>query len=133
MASDKLLPLYVVLGKEQGIRRLVQRFYDLMDSEEKAAAIRAMHPDDLTTSRKKTYLFLLGWSGGPQLYMQKYGHPRLRARHMPFAIDSDARDAWMHCMGLALREQVPDDSIRESIEASFWNVANFMRNTKDPE
>ena len=130
---EEMKTLYEVLGKEKGIRRLVDRFYDLMETEPIAETILKLHPTNLNSSREKTYLFLVGWSGGPQLYMEKYGHPRLRARHLPFAIDSAARDAWMHCMSKSLREQVPDVEVCEQIEANFWRVANHMRNTRDPE
>jgi len=130
---DEMMTLYEVLGKERGIRQLVRRFYDLMDTEPIAETIRKLHPEDLTTSREKTYLFLLGWAGGPQHYMQKYGHPRLRARHLPFPIDSAARDAWMHCMRISLRELIKDEEVCAQIETNFWQVANHMRNTQDPE
>ena len=130
---DKMMTLYEVLGREPGIRKLVDRFYDLMETEETARTILALHPPDLSESREKTYLFLVGWSGGPPVYVQKFGHPRLRARHLPFAIDSAARDAWMHCMSKALREQLPDPDVCAQIEAGFWRLANHMRNTRDAD
>ncbi|HSH98935.1 MAG TPA: group II truncated hemoglobin, partial [Methyloradius sp.] len=88
-------------GAENGtenIRKLVETFYDLMDTDPKAKPIRAMHPADLTSAREKLFMFLTGWTGGPQLYIERYGHPFLRKRHMPFAIDESARDQWMYCM-----------------------------------
>ena len=97
---------YEFLGREDGIRALVDRFYDVIDTLPDAAAIRAMHPPDLTESRDKLYFFLVGRFGGPPLYEQRFGHPRLRGRHMPFAIDTDAAEAWMLCMDTALDEQV---------------------------
>ena len=93
---------YERLGGEQGVRRLVDRFYDLMDTLPEAKIIRDLHPKELTGSRDKLFKFLSGWLGGPPLYMQEYGHPRLRARHLPFAIGSAERDAWLLCMERAL-------------------------------
>ena len=90
-----------------------------------------MHPDDLTSSREKLYLFLSGWTGGPQLYVQQHGHPRLRMRHLPFAVDESARDQWMLCMRRALEETVPDPAVREYLDAALYRVADFMRNTPD--
>ncbi len=121
------------IGGEPGVRALTDRFYDLMDTLETARTIRDMHPPDLTESRQKLHDFLCGWLGGPQLYVQKHGHPRLRARHLPFAIDTEAARQWMVCMIKALDEQVADVPLRESLKGSFVNVAAHMRNTADPE
>ncbi len=119
---------YDTLGKEAGIRTLVDRFYALMDSLPEAATIRAMHPDDLQDSADKLYAFLVERFGGPALYSSVRGHPRLRMRHMPFAVDQAAADAWMICMRRALHEQLPDGPERQEIEAFFGHVAQHMRN-----
>ena len=128
MSSEQYMSLYDVLGKEAGVRRLVNRFYDLMETESSAREIREMHPKNLDSSREKTALFLIGWSGGPNLYIERYGHPRLRARHLPFKIDSAAKEAWMHCMRKALREMVDDEDICRQIEENFDRIADHMRN-----
>ena len=119
---------YEFLGREDGIRALVDRFYDLMDTLPDAKTIRDMHPRDLTESRDKLYFFLVGRFGGPPLYTEKYGHPRLRARHMPFAVDTAAAEAWMMCMNTALDEQIGAGPERDEISAFFEQVAMFMRN-----
>ena len=124
---------YERIGGDAGVRALTDRFYDLMDALETARPIRDMHPADLQGSRDKLYQFLSGWLGGPQLYVQQHGHPRLRARHLPFAIDTEAARQWMVCMIKALDEQVDDAQLRESLKASFVNVAAHMRNTPDPD
>jgi hemoglobin len=116
------------LGGEAGVRRLVDRFYDLMDTLAEAAPIRAMHPADLASSREKLALFLTGYLGGPPRYVERYGHPRLRARHLPFAIDEAARDQWMLCMNRALDELVPDGLLRLQLSSSLARVADHMRN-----
>ena len=120
--------LYETIGGDEGVRALVDSFYDYMDSLPEARPIREMHHADLGTAREKFYLFLCGWTGGPQVYVEKYGHPRLRRRHMPFPIDESARDQWMLCMRRALDETIEDPAIREHLYGSFYRVADFMRN-----
>ncbi|MGA7949976.1 MAG: group II truncated hemoglobin, partial [Thiobacillaceae bacterium] len=86
---------YDVVGGDAGVRRLVDRFYDLMDELPEAYAIRKLHPEDLSGSRDKLYWFLSGWLGGPQHYVERFGHPFLRARHLPFSIGATERDQWL--------------------------------------
>ena len=119
---------YERLGGEQAVLKLVDRFYDLMDSLPEAAHIRALHPEDLTGSRDKLFKFLSGWLGGPQLYVAEYGHPRLRARHMPFPIGEAERDAWLRCMEQALAETDMDELLRGHLLQSLRNTADHMRN-----
>ncbi len=118
---------YDIIGGEEIVRKLVDRFYDLMDAKEEVVGIRDMHAKSLRISREKLFLFLSGWLGGPDLYVQKYGHPRLRARHLPFKIGESERDQWLLCMDQALDELV-DDPIKQKLKESFANVANHMRN-----
>lgn len=118
-------------GEENGvanIRQLVETFYDVMESDPKAQAIRAMHPEDLTSAREKLFMFLTGWTGGPQLYIERYGHPFLRRRHLPFAIDESARDQWMYCMIRAMEQLGYDDKLMTKLGEQLYGVADFMRN-----
>ena len=119
---------YDRLGGEAGVRRLVDRFYDLMEQMPEARVIRALHPPDLTSSREKLFKFLSGWLGGPSLYIAEYGHPRLRARHLPFPIGPDERDAWLRCMTQALSETELDDLLRDHLLQSLRQLADHMRN-----
>ena len=119
---------YDRVGGADGVRRLVDRFYDLMDTRPEAQGIRAMHATDLASARNKLWMFLSGYLGGPQLYIERYGHPRMRRRHMPFPIDESARDAWLLCMNQALDEQVTDTLLRTQLAHSFAQVADHMRN-----
>ena len=119
---------FEAIGGEAGVRALVDRFYDLMDSLPEAADIRAMHPTDLAGSRDKLAWFLTGWLGGPPHYVERFGHPRLRMRHMPFAIGEDARDQWMLCMRQAIAELLSDSELGQWLEAALAQVADFMRN-----
>ena len=116
------------LGGESGVRALVDRVYDLVDLEPAYAAIRAMHPGTLDGSRDKLFWFLCGWLGGPDLYVQRHGHPRLRARHLPYAIGIRERDQWMACMIQALHEQQVDESLAGRLAESFFGTADWMRN-----
>lgn len=120
---------YELIGGEDGVQRLVDRFYDLMDELPEAAEIRAMHAKSLRSSRRKLMMFLSGWLGGPQLYVEQYGHPRMRARHLPFAIDESARQQWMLCMRQALAEEVENEELRDFLERAFDRLAGHMRNT----
>ncbi|POZ62603.1 hemoglobin-like protein [Chromobacterium alticapitis] len=119
---------YQLLGGEGVVRWLTDRFYDIMDSEPAVKPLRDMHPDDLAGSRQKLFMFLSGWLGGPSLYMETFGHPRLRMRHMPFAVDEAARDQWMFCMRQAVDELVAEDWLKEKLLEAFYNTADFMRN-----
>jgi len=126
--SDQGVTVYERLGGEAGLRRLVDRFYDLMDSLPEAERIRALHPTDLTSSREKLYLFLSGWLGGPSLYIARYGHPRLRARHLPFPIGEAEGEAWLLCMERALAEFDLDHELRAELLHTLRQTADHMRN-----
>jgi len=120
---------YDAIGGEPAVRGLVDDFYALMDSNPSFAAIRSLHKPDLGEARQKLFEFLSGWLGGPQLYVQKYGHPRLRARHMPFAIGETQRDQWLACMGKTMDSRGITAEVRAFLDSCFRHVADFMRNT----
>jgi hemoglobin len=119
---------YERLGGDAGVRALVDRFYDLMDLESVYAGIRALHPAQLDGSRDKLYWFLSGWLGGPSLYIERFGHPRLRARHLPYAIGIAERDQWMACMMQAMEEQGVDPALAQRLAEAFFGTADWMRN-----
>ena len=123
--------LYDLIGGETGLRELVDRFYDVMDSAPEAKKVRAIHPEDLTHSRDKFFMFLSGWAGGPPLYMEKIGHPRLRQRHMPFPIGKVERDEWLWCMDNALQQMPFDKQLKEYLLQKFTEIANSMQNRVD--
>ena len=125
---DAKLYLYEMIGGEEGLRALVNRFYDLMDSSPEATKIRSFHPKSLNQSREKLFMFLSGWSGGPQLYVERFGHPRLRLRHMPFAIGAVERDQWLWCMNKALDKGGLDPRVVKYLKQHFAETADFMRN-----
>jgi hemoglobin len=119
---------YDRIGGDAAVARLCDRFYALMDSVPQFAELRAMHPADLQGSRDKLYMFLSGWFGGPDLFVEKFGHPRLRARHMPFAIGVRERDQWVACMVLAMEDVGIEEGVRTKLVQNFFNTADFMRN-----
>jgi hemoglobin len=127
MTSPALTP-YELLGGDAGVRRLVDRFYDLMDSAPEAATIRALHARSLKASREKLHLFLTGWTGGPPAYVERFGHPRLRMRHFPFAIGTRERDEWLWCMDRAMAEHPMPEEVRTHLRERLQQLADHMRN-----
>ena len=119
------------LGGEAPVRELVDRFYDLMQLEPGYAGIRDLHAADLAVARDKLFWFLCGWLGGPQHYVERFGHPRLRARHQQVRIGLSERDQWMACMQQAMAEVGLDDRLQRELTAAFYKTADFMRNVAD--
>ncbi|MBU3550236.1 group II truncated hemoglobin [Polynucleobacter sp. MWH-Berg-3C6] len=120
--------IYEAIGGIDRVDEIVDRFYDLMDLEPGFADLRAMHPQDLSSSREKLKFFLTGWMGGPDVYSPKYGHPMLRARHLPFKIGLNERNQWLACMYQALEECGIEGNIAKQLEESLFNTADWMRN-----
>jgi len=119
---------YAAIGGEAVVRALVERFYDLMDLEPAFAGIRGLHPATLDGSREKLFLYLSGWLGGPPLYVERFGHPFLRARHLPFPIGIAERDQWLACMRQALDDVAIEPSIGAQLMQAFSKLADHMRN-----
>jgi hemoglobin len=116
------------LGGEAAVRSLVDRFYDLMDLEPAYTVLRKVHGTTLVDARDKLFWFLCGWLGGPQHFVERFGHPRLRARHMPFTIGILERDQWLACMDQAMTEVHVDAALHQRLNASFFQTADWMRN-----
>lgn len=123
--------LYEQIGGEESLRHIVDRFYDLMSELPETKTIRDLHPDDLTESRNKLFKFLSGFFGGPSLYIEEYGHPKLRARHLPFPIGEDERDQWLLCMNRAIDELVDDPLLVSQLKMTFFRTADHMRNRSE--
>ena len=119
---------FELLGGEPAVRALVERFYDLMDLEPAYAELRATHGSTLDDARQKLFWFLCGWLGGPDHYIERFGHPRLRARHLPFSIGVLERDQWVACMAQAMRETAVPEALRQRLAQSFFQTADWMRN-----
>ena len=123
--------IYSRIGGAEVIDRLVESFYLRMDTLPEAKAIRALHHQDLTAIKDVLKRYFTEWMGGPRLYSSERGHPRLRARHLPFKIGTAERDAWLLCMHGALAELVVDPAVRNELDAAFTRLADWMRNQPD--
>lgn len=133
MNTAKTPTPYEALGGEIGLRRLVHRFYQLMDTLPEAWEIRRLHPENLSGSEDKLFMYLSGYLGGPKLFIEKFGHPRLRARHLPFGIGVTERDQWMMCMSQALDEQEAAPALRDALLKALAGLADHMRNRPESE
>jgi len=121
---------YTFMGGEKAILSLVDRFYFYMDTLPEAKELRAIHQSDLSSAKEKLFKFLSGWLGGPDLFVQEYGHPRLKQRHFPFVVNQQVRDQWMHCMNKALYEVAMSDELRKNIHEALDNLATHMINVE---
>ena len=117
---------YEAFGGDERVRLLADTFYDVVDAT--APTLRAMLPKNDSISRDKLYEFLSGWMGGPQLYLEKRGHPRLRMRHFPFAIGLPEVEEWLRCMGEALDTVGVDGDLRVFLDERFDHSARWMQN-----
>lgn len=131
MSQDAKTPIYDLLGGEPKLRSLVHRFYEIMETNPEVRPLREIHPENLKSSEEKLFFFLSGWLGGPQLFTEKFGHPRLRARHMPFKIGAKERDQWMLCMVQAFDDLHVQEPIRSELLQSLLNLADHMRNQEE--
>ncbi|MCA6218414.1 group II truncated hemoglobin [Ideonella sp. B7] len=129
MNTSPVLSPYDRLGGEAGVRRLVERFYALMDELPEAYTVRQIHPESLAGSADSLFKYLSGWFGGPPLYTAEKGHPRLRMRHLPYSVGPVERDEWMLCMRQALAETVDDMALRALLEKAFGDMAAHMVNS----
>lgn len=126
--SDVAISMFERIGGTATIGALVDRFYERMDTLPEAKVIRAMHADDLGQIKDVLKRYLTEWTGGPRLYSAEKGHPRLRQRHIGFAIGDAERDAWMLCMRGALEQTVLDTTARSDLERALSGLADWMRN-----
>ena len=123
------MPMFERIGGAATLDRVVECFYGRMDALAEARTIRAMHAPHLEPMKAVLKQYLGEWMGGPKLYSAAKGHPRLRQRHLPFAIGEAERDAWLLCMRRALHEAIGDVGAREEIYAALKKLADWMRNT----
>lgn len=126
--ENQQVTLFEAMGGEPVLKKLVDDFYHIMDTAPEAAGIRAQHAKDLAEANSKLYMFLMGWTGGPNLYIEKYGHPRLRARHLPFKIGMSERDQWLFCMWKALDLSGVSEEPMKLFKSAIYRLADHMRN-----
>ncbi|QEY23713.1 group II truncated hemoglobin [Neisseria animalis] len=125
--------LYNLLGADKGVDEIVTRFYDLMDLEPQYAELRQTHGETLDYARDRLFKFLSGWLGGPPLYEEAHGHPRLRQRHMPFEVDMQTRNQWIACFAQALRELAVQTDYAEAVLIRLFALGDWMRNRHEPD
>jgi hemoglobin len=125
---DASRSLYEQIGGEDKVRALVERFYDVMDVDLDLRELRAAHGPSLEQARERLFLFLCGYLGGPNHYVERFGDPRLRARHLPFSIGAVERDQWLICMGRAMHDVGVVAALSDRLLHSFYGVADWMRN-----
>lgn len=123
---------FLWMGGEDRVLALAERFYDLMDLDPAYAVLRGVHAPSLDGARQKLFWFLCGWLGGPQHYTERFGHPRLRARHMLFRIGIVERDQWLACMNQAMCDTKVPEALRLQLNQSFFQTADWMRNQNEP-
>jgi len=127
------MTLYEAIGGAETLQALVASFYWRMQDDGAYRHLRTLHPEDLANAEDRLFKYLSGWTGGPPLFVQAYGHPRLRARHLHVAVDRLARDQWLACMADALEETVPQAALREALMAALVPLADHMRNVAEPQ
>ena len=128
LSKEEKSNLYELIGGAEKLREMVDRFYDLMELEPEFSGIRVLHPSPIDSSRDKLFWFLSGWMGGPDLYIEQFGHPRLRARHLSFSIGVSERDQWLRCMAWAMQDVGIEEGLQQHLMTSFYQTADWMRN-----
>jgi Truncated hemoglobins len=126
--TEQQTTMYHWIGGEEGVRKLVNRFYDIMDSDDEAKVIRAMHKEDLSDIRQGLFEYLSGWLGGPPLFVAKHGSPCITKQHQPYIIDQKASDAWMHCMKKAMQDVGIDAKYRDMLTPAFQRICDTLLN-----
>jgi hemoglobin len=124
---------YEALGGEAAVRAITRDFYAIMARDEPALARLHAHDADgnvLPENQERFALFLIGWLGGPQTYMERHGHPRLRMRHGSVPVDTAMRDAWLRCMRAAFDQNAVTGEVRAFLDAKLSDLADFLRNTR---
>lgn len=120
--------LFKQLGGTESIARLVHAFYRRVAQDPELSPI---FPDDLTETEEKQFRFLTQFTGGPPMYSEVYGHPRMRARHLPFPITPRRAEAWLRCMAAAMDEVELTGPARDDFFRRLSMTAHHMVNTED--
>lgn len=127
-ADTPAITAYKMVGGEAGLRRIVNRFYEIMESDPDAASIRAMHGKDLGPIKERLFEFMSGWFGGPPLYHERTDRRCIVSAHAAFTIDASARDQWLACMRKALADCGMPEAVCTYLDAPMFRLADFFRN-----
>ncbi len=125
------MTLYEAMGSSAGVQALVDDFYHRMQHDPRFAYLLSVHPGDLARPRDRLFKYLTGWTGGPPLFVEEFGHPRLRARHLQVAIDIRGRDQWLECMQAALNACIARAEARTALWEGLVPLADHMRNVPE--
>jgi hemoglobin len=128
MTEKTKMTSYELIGGETSVLYLVNRFYFYMDTLPEAKEVRKIHAKSLSVAKDKLFKFLSGWLGGPDLFIQEFGHPMLRRRHFPFVIGQAEKDQWMICMYKAMYDIPMNSDLKKSLLGSFDQLATHMIN-----
>jgi len=120
--------LYERLGGEVVLHKFVIHFYEYMDNTPDVADVRSMHPDSLISATEKLFMFLSGMLGGPSLYMDEFGPPRLRRKHLHFTIGDKERDQWLMCAQYAANQLNIDEGLRDELIDNLTAMAKHLQN-----
>ncbi len=120
---------YMLLGGEEEVRRLVDRFYELMDNLPEAWDVRKIHQADLSCARDKLFKYLSGWLGGPSLYITEYGQAKLERSHASYNIGVRESDQWLFCMNQAMQDLNINEELREHLNHDFITTVELIRNS----
>jgi hemoglobin len=122
--------LYDLIGSEEGVRNLVETFYDIVEFEPEGRELHLLHlrGHGVAHSRIEQFNFLSGFFGGPRLYAEKYGHSNVREMHEHVEINAAAKDAWLNCMSIAIDRVGLPAEIKAKLMAPFTRVATMLVN-----
>lgn len=128
MAQNNLL--YELAGGEDGVRRLVETFYDIVETRPEGRPLLALHMrgHGVAHSRIEQFNFLSGFFGGPQLYAERHGHSNVRLMHEHVEINPQARDAWINCMAMAIDDVGLPPDAKAKMMKPFTRVADILVN-----
>jgi hemoglobin len=115
---------FELIGKDN-LWKLIADFYEEI---KKDPILRPMYPDALEPAQERLFLFMMQYLGGPNIYSENRGHPRLKMRHVRFPIDQKARDSWMNNMTIALDKNPMDEKGKEFLRKYFADTATFLKN-----
>jgi hemoglobin len=124
--------LYSQLGGEVVLRQFVNHLYDFMASSSQVEHVRKMHSKNLSFASDRLFMFLSGMLGGPPLYEQEFGHPRLRRKHLQFSIGDEERDQWLTCAQYAANQLHVEPDVRKELMSVLTTMANHLRNQNNP-
>nr|WP_316655448.1 group II truncated hemoglobin [uncultured Gellertiella sp.] len=131
--SDDTITLFEAIGGERTVKALTRRFYQLMDTLPEASHCRAVHPADMSGSEAKLADYLIGYLGGPPVYVEKHGHPMLRRRHFIAEIGPRERDGWLLCFRQAMDETIGNETLRAIIREPIERLAHHMQNKESTD